>query len=42
MPLRAQPAWSILAVVFAVAVTFNFPWEMLQAPLYQMDVGGLP
>ena len=35
-------AWKISAAVFAVAVALNFPWEMLQAPLYRMDTGRLP
>ena len=34
--------WKTYAVVFAVAVTFNFPWEILQAPLYRIETGSLP
>jgi Cu/Ag efflux protein CusF len=42
MPSRALATWTILAVVFAVAVGFNFPWEILQARLYRMETGRLP
>lgn len=35
-------AWKVSAVVFTVAVALNFPWEMLQAPLYRMDTGRRP
>ena len=37
-----QRAWKVCAVVLAVAVGLNYPWEMLQTPLYRVEDGGLP
>ena len=42
MLLRERTTWKSYAVVFAVAVAFNFPWEVLQAPLYRMETGSWP
>lgn len=28
------PAWQVLALVFAIAVVLNYPWELLQTPLF--------
>jgi hypothetical protein len=36
------PVWKVFVIVFVVAVALNFPWEMLQARLYQMKAGGVP
>ncbi len=27
--------WSLVATIFAVAVLFNYPWELAQMPLYE-------
>ena len=42
MSSKKRTTWRSYALVFAVAVAFNFPWEMLQAPLYRMETGSLP
>ena len=42
MPLKERATWKTYAEVGAVAVAFNFPWEMLQAPLYRMETGSWP
>jgi len=42
MSLKERATWKTYTVVVAVAVAFNFPWEMLQAPLYRMETGGWP
>ncbi|MDQ6892763.1 MAG: hypothetical protein M3167_08805 [Acidobacteriota bacterium] len=34
--------WRVLGTVFVVAAVLNYPWEMLQAPLYVMDTAGMP
>lgn len=34
--------WRTLSSVFVLAVAVNYPWEMLQAPLYRMDTGSMP
>jgi hypothetical protein len=42
MSSKERTTWKTSTVVVAVAVAFNFPWEMLQAPLYRMETGGWP
>ena len=37
--MNGLPARKTIAVVFMVAVALNFPWEMLQARLYEMKTG---
>lgn len=31
---RQSRGWSLAATIFAVAVIFNYPWELAQMPLY--------
>jgi hypothetical protein len=42
MSSKKRTTWKSSAVVFAVAVALNFPWEVLQAPLYRMETGSWP
>lgn len=42
MSSSGRAVWKVFAVVYVVAVAFNVPWELLQAPLYRMDTGSLP
>ena len=32
---RQSRRWSLVATIFAVAVIFNYPWELAQMPLYE-------
>ncbi len=32
---RRSRVWSLAATIFAVAVLFNYPWELAQMPLYE-------
>nr|MBA3571916.1 hypothetical protein [Pyrinomonadaceae bacterium] len=32
---RQSRRWSLVATIFAVAVLFNYPWELAQMPLYE-------
>ncbi len=32
---RRSRGWSLAASIFAVAVLFNYPWELAQMPLYE-------
>ena len=32
---RRLAGWSLAATIFAVAVLFNYPWELAQMPLYE-------
>lgn len=29
-----RPTWQVLLIVYLVAVTLNYPWELLQSPLF--------
>jgi hypothetical protein len=29
-----RPTWQVLVIIYLLAVTLNYPWEILQSPLY--------
>ena len=33
-PSDMRPAWQVLAIVFLIAVAFNYPWELAQGRLF--------
>lgn len=33
-PSAVRPVWQVLALLYVVSVTFNYIWELLQAPLF--------
>jgi len=37
---RRSRGWSLVATIFAVAVLFNYPWELAQMPLYGASYDG--